>query len=196
MTLPSSFHFPVELLKTGSMLELNYAGSEALSTKVPKLRKLTEKDIETAAGMLKTMYANSGVGIAGNQVAVKKMLRAIAFDPLTFKDQGKIIAAPHVIFNPEIIEQSDEVEYEEGCLSFPEHNEKKTRFARVVVRGRDLNWEEKEIEAIGLVAIMFQHELDHLNGVTFIDHLSKLKKDRIVKAIKKKITAEKKAKYN
>ncbi len=196
--MTSPFQFPTELLKNGSILELNYAGSEALTTKVPKMKKMSEKDILTVSGMLKAMYVNDGIGIAGNQVVVKKPLRAIAFDPrrLTFKSNGKIISAPHAIFNPEIIDQSDEIEYEEGCLSFPEHNEKKTRFARVVVRGRDINWEEKEIEAFGLVAIMFQHEIDHLNGVTFIDHLSKLKKDRIIKAVKKKITTEKKVKYN
>lgn len=93
---------------------------------------------------------------------------------------------PMVLINPEIVWASEARRvHEEGCLSIPDYYEDVERPDRIRVRFRDLDWKEREIEADGLLATCIQHEIDHLNGVLFIDHLSKLKRDRCVKKFTK-----------
>ena len=89
------------------------------------------------------------------------------------------------LVNPVIVEKEGTVIFEEGCLSLPEVREKVERAARVLVRGYDLDEREREIEAEGLLAIALQHEIDHLNGVLFIDYLSRLKRDMIERKLRK-----------
>jgi len=94
--------------------------------------------------------------------------------------------APQVFVNPQVLWQSDErAIYEEGCLSIPEFYEEVERPAQVRVKFLDLDAREQEIEASGLLATCLQHEIDHLNGVLFIDHISKLKRDRVLKKFTK-----------
>ncbi|MCC0809148.1 peptide deformylase [Methylobacterium sp. W2] len=129
-----------------------------------------------AADMLETMYDAPGVGLAAIQVGVTK--RVVTID--TSKDENA--RQPQIFIDPEIVWASEEKRiYDEGCLSIPEYYGEVERPDRVRVRFRDLTGETCEIEADGLLATCIQHEIDHLDGVLFIDHLSKLKRDRVIK---------------
>jgi peptide deformylase len=135
----------------------------------PELRALVDD-------MFETMYEAPGIGLAAIQVGVPK--RVIVMD-LAKKDDPK---EPMVFINPEVLWSSDEkATYEEGCLSIPEFYEEVERPAKVRVMFLDRAGAEQEIEASGLMATCLQHEIDHLNGVLFIDHISKLKRDRVIK---------------
>jgi peptide deformylase len=137
------------------------------------VRKLVED-------MFETMYDAPGIGLAAIQVGAPK--RVVTMD-LAKKDDPK---QPQVFVNPEILWSSEEkATYEEGCLSIPEFYGDVERPAQVKVKYLDLDGEPHEIEANGLLATCLQHEIDHLNGVLFIDHLSKLKRDRVVKKFAK-----------
>ena len=126
--------------------------------------------------MFETMYEAPGIGLAAIQIAVPQ--RVVTMD-LAKKDEPK---APQVFINPQVTWKSDETAtYEEGCLSIPEYYEEVTRPSQVRVKFMDIDGKEREIEAEGLLATCLQHEIDHTNGVLFIDHISKLKRDRIVK---------------
>jgi peptide deformylase len=132
------------------------------------------------ADMFETMYAAPGIGLAAIQIGVPR--RVITLD-LAKKDEEK---KPQVFINPAILSTSaDRSTYEEGCLSIPEYYEEVERPAEVKIRYLDLDGTERELEATGLLATCVQHEIDHLNGVLFIDHLSKLKRDRIIKKFTK-----------
>jgi peptide deformylase len=130
--------------------------------------------------MFETMYAAPGIGLAAIQIGVPK--RVITMD-LAKKDEGR---KPQVFINPEILATSaDRSTYEEGCLSIPEYYEEVERPSEVKFRYLDLEGTAHELEASGLLATCVQHEIDHLNGVLFIDHISKLKRDRIIKKFTK-----------
>lgn len=139
-----------------------------------------------AQDMLETMYAAPGIGLAAVQVG--EMNRLITIDVSHDEDAKD----PRVFINPEILWKSEDLSvYEEGCLSIPEYYEEVERPARVRVRYTNLAGEPEELEADGLLATCLQHEIDHLDGVLFIDHISKLKRDRVtkkfVKAAKEKM---------
>ena len=132
--------------------------------------------------MLETMYAAPGIGLAAVQVGVLKRIIVIDLS----KDGEK--KDPLFIINPEITFKSDElISYEEGCLSIPNQFAEVKRPSSCKVNFLDYDGKKKEINADGLLATCIQHEIDHLNGVLFIDHLSKLKKDLILKKTKKQI---------
>jgi peptide deformylase len=153
----------------------------------PRLKQVSEPvsaitaDIKAlAADMLETMYDAPGIGLAAIQIGVPK--RVVTIDLAKEDDKRQ----PIVFINPEITWESEEIGvYEEGCLSIPEYYEEVERPASVKVRYMDLEGASREIEADGLLATCIQHEIDHLNGVLFIDHLSKLKRDRCVKKFAK-----------
>ena len=133
-----------------------------------------------AQDMLDTMYDAPGVGLAAIQIGVAK--RMITMD--VSKDENE--RQPRVLINPEILWASEEKRvYEEGCLSIPEYYEEVERPDRVRFRYTTLDGETVEQDADGLMATCVQHEIDHLNGVLFIDHLSKLKRDRVLTKFKK-----------
>lgn len=141
---------------------------------------ITEEIRTLAADMLETMYDAPGVGLAAIQIGVPK--RVVTID--TSKDENA--RQPQVFLDPEIVWASEEKRvYDEGCLSIPEYYGEVERPDRVRVRFRGLDGETREIEADGLLATCIQHEIDHLDGVLFIDHLSKLKRDRVVKKFTK-----------
>ena len=126
--------------------------------------------------MFDTMYDAPGVGLAAIQIGVPK--RVVTIDATRGDDPKNPIA----MINPEVVWESEEtVAHEEGCLSIPEYLEQVIRPERVKVRFLDLDGKQQEIEADDLLARVVQHEIDHINGVLFIDHLSKLKRDRVVK---------------
>jgi peptide deformylase len=137
--------------------------------------------------MLETMYEAPGVGLAAIQIAVPK--RVIVLDVAKREDET---AAPQplCLVNPEIIFASDDVStYQEGCLSIPDIYEDVERPARVRARYLDGAGREQEIEAEGILAICLQHEFDHLNGVLFIDHISRLKRELLMKKLRKNAKA-------
>jgi peptide deformylase len=132
------------------------------------------------ADMFETMYDAPGIGLAAIQVGVAK--RVVTMD-ISRKDEEN---RPRVFINPEIVWSSDETNvYEEGCLSIPEVHEDVERPERVRVRWTDLDGQAHEEMADGLFATCIQHEIDHLNGVLFIDHISRLKRHFITKKFTK-----------
>lgn len=137
--------------------------------------------------MAETMYAAPGVGLAANQIGSLKRVCIIDIAQQE-RRPGKLL----VLINPEIVEFEGESIEEEGCLSIPGYSAKIRRFARVLVKGYDREGKELEIEGEGLLARALQHELDHLKGVLFIDHLSPLKRN-LFKKRWQKIQREKKA---
>ena len=144
------------------------------------VRKLVED-------MFATMYAAPGIGLAAIQVGVAK--RVVVMDLSKREDEHK----PLAFINPEITWTSEEkATHEEGCLSIPEYYEEVERPERVKVKYLDLDGKAHEVTAKGLFATCIQHEVDHVNGVLFIDHISKLKRDRVTKKfIKAAKTAKK-----
>jgi peptide deformylase len=135
--------------------------------------------------MLATMYAAPGIGLAAIQIGVPK--RVIVMD-LAPKDMPP---APRYFINPEILWASEETKpWEEGCLSVPDIYDDVERPAQVRLRYLDYHGKLIEEDAVDLYAVCIQHEMDHLNGVLFIDHLSRLKRDRAVKQVKKAAKAD------
>lgn len=124
-----------------------------------------------AADMAETMYEAPGIGLAATQVDVHKRLVVI--------DITEDKSALQVFVNPEIIEADGQKLGEEGCLSVPGIYDKVERAERVTVRYLDLEGQSRELQAEGLLAVCIQHEIDHLNGKVFVDHLSQLKQTRI-----------------
>jgi peptide deformylase len=132
------------------------------------------------ADMFETMYAAPGIGLAAIQLGVSQ--RVVIMD-LAKKDDPR---EQQVFINPEVTWRSDEkATYEEGCLSIPEYYEEVERPQAVKVKYLDLAGKSQQIEATGLLATCLQHEIDHINGVLFIDHISKLKRDMVMKKFKK-----------
>lgn len=148
-----------------------------LSTPVEKIDSEVRKLVED---MFETMYDAPGIGLAAIQVGVQR--RVITIDVARDGENKK----PLALINPEIIAASEETSvYSEGCLSIPEYYEEVERPAKVAVRFLDVEGKTREVEAEGLFATCVQHEIDHLNGVLFIDHISKLKRDRVIKKFTK-----------
>ena len=130
--------------------------------------------------MLETMYDAPGIGLAAIQIGVPQRLLVI--------DLAKEGEEPKPLFvaNPEIVWSSDaKSDYEEGCLSIPDYYEMVTRPAEIRMRYLDRQGEAKEILASGLLSTCLQHEIDHLNGVLFLDHISRLKRERVIKKFAK-----------
>jgi peptide deformylase len=144
------------------------------------IEKVTSEVRKLADDMLETMYEAPGIGLAGIQVAVPQ--RIVTMDLAKKDDEPQ----PRVFINPEILWSSEEISsYEEGCLSIPEYYEQVERPAKVRVRYTDLDGKVHEEEADGLFATCIQHEIDHLNGVLFVDYLSRLKRERVLKKFTK-----------
>ena len=138
----------------------------------PSLRQLVQN-------MVETLYAAPGVGLAAPQVGY--LLRLVVID-VTPVNQPKNLM---VLINPEIISSEGECTWEEGCLSVPDFNEEVKRKKKVVVRCQNLEGETVEVEGNDLLSIVLQHEIDHLDGILFVDHLSQLKRDLYKRQLKK-----------
>ena len=148
------------------------------------VEKVTTEIRKLADDMFETMYDAPGIGLAAIQVA--QPLRLITMDLAKKNEDGETTPRPRVFINPEIVSSSEEFSvYEEGCLSIPEYYEEVERPDRIRFRYMSLDGEVREQEADGLMATCVQHEIDHLNGVLFIDYLSKLKRDRVIKKFQK-----------
>ena len=148
-----------------------------------RAEQVTDELRALADDMAQTMYDEPGIGLAATQVGVP--LRLIVMD-LEWSESE--LRAPRMLLNPEIVSaEGREVSEEEGCLSVPDFKSDVERDARVVVRARTLDWEEVEFDASGLESFCFQHEIDHLDGVLFIDRISRLKRDLYVRRRKKQL---------
>jgi peptide deformylase len=161
------FTYPEPVLKTVAEPVANIDG---------ELQKLID-------GMGETMYTAPGIGLAANQVG--ELRRLLVYD-LGYKTEGRNLS---VLVNPEIVHGEGEIVYDEACLSVIDFSAEVTRHAQIKVRGYDRHGKPVEIEAEGLLAICLQHEIDHLNGKLFIDHISSLKralyKRKLQKMLKK-----------
>jgi len=158
----------------------------------PVLRQISkpvetfDDELKTLVGdMLETMYAAPGIGLAAVQVGVP--IRLLVIDLQEPKEEGgEPVRDPRLFINPEILWHSDnEVPYTEGCLSVPEQYAEVMRPERIRARWQDEKGATYEEEIDGLLATCLQHEMDHLNGVLFIDHLSRLKRDMVLKKLAK-----------
>ena len=154
------------------VLEIRKYGDPVLRQRAETVTVFDEKLARLTADMMATMEAASGVGLAGNQVGVLKQI--FVADTASFELTGKKIA----VVNPEIVfRSSDEVIQEEGCLSIPGVYAEVRRPKKIKLAGQNLKGERMELEAEEMIARVFCHETDHLNGVLFIDHLSVLERD-------------------
>ena len=160
----------------------------------PVLRKKAEpvenidEDIQRLIDeMGETMYAAPGIGLAANQVGELK--RILVYDVVRNEPGGEF----SVLINPEIVACEGSIVYEEACLSVVDFSAEVTRHATIKVRGVDRHGRPVDIEADGLLAICLQHEIDHLNGKLFIDHISSLKRTLYNKRLKKMLKKEKAA---
>ena len=151
-----------------------------LRKKCEPLEKVDAETKKLMDDMLETMYAAPGIGLAAIQVGILKRLVVIDIS------KGEEEKKPVFLINPQIIHRSKKTSiYEEGCLSLPGQFAEIERPAECTLKYIDYNGKEKELKADGLLATCVQHEVDHLNGILFIDYLSKLKKDMIIKKLVK-----------
>lgn len=161
----------------------------------PRLKNISKPVEKVDAGvrklldeMLETMYAQNGIGLAAIQVGVAKriLIMDLGRGSKRYPESGEGKPNPLFLVNPEIISASEEQSpYDEGCLSFPGQYAEVWRPKEVKVKYLDYHGKEKILEADGLLATCVQHEMDHLNGITFVDYLSAVKRDMIVRKVKK-----------
>lgn len=157
---------------------------EKLRTKAQPVTDVNDEIRKVISDMFETMYAENGVGLAATQVDIHQ--RIVVIDVSENKEH------PYVLINPEIIRKSDDTLInEEGCLSVPGCYAKVNRSVDVTVKALDENGKEFTLDGEELLAICIQHELDHLNGVLFVDYLSPLKRQRIKKKLEKEARLDK-----
>ncbi len=156
-----------------------------LRQKSTPVEKVDDELRALIADMFETMYAAPGIGLAAIQVGIPKRVLVIDLqEPL--EEGGEPVKDPRVFINPEIVEHSEqEVPYTEGCLSVPDQFADVDRPDRIRARWLDENGKQHEEVIEGLLATCLQHEMDHLEGVLFIDHLSRLKREMILKKLAK-----------
>ena len=148
-----------------------------LRTIAKEVSKIDDETRLLVKNMFETMYDAPGIGLAATQVDHHE--RIIVIDITNDKSN------PICLINPEIIEKDGEIEWEEGCLSVPKYYESVKRANKIKVRALNEMGETYEIEADELLSVCIQHEMDHLNGILFVDHLSKLKQRRLLEKLKK-----------
>ena len=168
-----------------TVLKLYTYPAPVLKKKAEKVSKVDDEIRQLLDDMLQTMYADAGVGLAAPQVGISKRIVVIDVNQEEGND-GSVNGEPLFLVNPEIIWRSDEMVCgEEGCLSVPGQRAEVERHARVRVHYLDYNGKEQEILGEGLLAVCLQHELDHLDGILYIDRISRLKRQMVVKKLQK-----------
>lgn len=152
--------------------EIRKEGDEILSKKCREVEEITDKILELGQDMLDTMYKYDGIGLAASQVGILK--RVIVYDIKYFEEDEK--PEPHILINPVITSRSKTmIEVEEGCLSFPDVYEKVKRHEKVTVEYMDIKGKKKKINAKDIEAVVLQHEIDHLDGIVFLDRVEEQK---------------------
>jgi len=167
--------------------EILIIGDPILTRTSEPVDGISEEIVRLARDMVETVHAAPGVGLAAPQVGVNR--RIIVVDLSVGEDKDAL----HVLINPEIVSAEGEAISEEGCLSVPDIKEKVARPYKVVARGLDLEGRRVEVEGEDLLARALCHEIDHLDGILFVDKLSALKRKLIKKKLKKNAAAPKKA---
>ncbi|MBN2135108.1 MAG: peptide deformylase [Acidobacteria bacterium] len=166
------------------MLDIVLYGDDVLRQKAKPIEEVTPKIRKLAENMLNTMYESEGVGLAGPQVG--ESLRIVVIDTsVGFDPEAKLI-----LLNPEIIEESGEQYEDEGCLSLPQLWAKVKRPAKVTARYTDIDGNEKTVTGTGMLAKALSHEIDHLDGILFIDHITGLEKKFLMNKLKKLMEEE------
>ena len=156
-------------------------GSEVLEKPSDPVTDITGDEIKVVQDMIETMYKAPGVGLAAPQIGISK--RIMVTDTTSGEKKDRLFT----IFNPEIVATEGEQFEEEGCLSIPGFSATVVRPKKIVLRGLDINGKELILEGSDLLARAFSHEMDHLDGRFFLDHLSFIKRDMIKRRIKKLI---------
>ncbi|WP_068083341.1 peptide deformylase [Polycladidibacter stylochi] len=170
-------------------IDIQLMTESCLRQKCEPIEEVTDEIRQLADDMLETMYAAPGIGLAASQIGVLK--RMFVLDVSEREEGEEEKKKPMVFINPEITWQSEEINvYQEGCLSIPGIYEDVERPEKIRVKYLDREGNAQEIEADGLLATCIQHENDHLDGVLFIDYLSRLKRERITKKVKKAAKAD------
>ncbi len=165
-----------------TILPLIIAPDPRLKTQSLPVEKIDAEIRALAADLFDTMYAERGIGLAAVQVGVLK--RLVVAD-VTWRDDGTP-GEQFVLINPEILSDSQDIQsYKEGCLSFPDQFAEVERPKAVRVRYLDLDGKQQEKDFDGILATCIQHEIDHLNGITFVDHISNMKRDMILRKLTK-----------
>lgn len=164
-----------------ALLEIITIGHPTLSSRALPVKDINQEIVELARNMVETMHRAPGIGLAAPQVNVS--LRLITVDLSVGENPNDLI----IMVNPEIMEAEGEQVSEEGCLSVPGIYEKVVRPSRILVRGHSLSGQEIKLEARDLLARVFCHEIDHLDGKLFVDRLSPLKKRLVRSRLRKEL---------
>lgn len=163
-----------------AQLPILIAPDPVLKAKCKPVAEVTDAMRTLLDDMLETMYAAPGIGLAAPQIGIKERLLVL---DVADKHEEK---QPFKLINPEIVWQSEELQtYNEGCLSLPEQYADVVRPEAVKIRYLDESGTQKEMQATGLQAVCVQHEIDHLDGVLFVDHLSALRRNMILRKVQK-----------
>ena len=168
-----------------AVLPIRITGDPVLHSPAAPVTEFDDELRQLVEDMFETMYDAPGIGLAAIQVGVPKRILVIDLQEPE-EEGGEPVKAPRVFINPEILSESDQdVPYNEGCLSIPDQYAEVMRPDRVKAKWQDADggWQEGEID--GLLAVCLQHEIDHLNGVLFIDHISLLKREMLLKKLAK-----------
>ena len=177
-----------------TVLPIVTAPDPRLKIKSQPVEKVTDEIRKLMDDMLETMYASEGIGLAAVQVGVHKRVLVMDLEAGSKRypdTEGNKTPNPIYMVNPEIVEESQERNiYEEGCLSFPGQYAEVDRPKRVKIKYLDYNGKPQILDADELLATCVQHEIDHLNGVVFVDHISTVKRDMIIRKLKKAKKAE------
>ena len=164
-----------------AILDIVKYPNEILQTSLNNITNIDGELLNDLDNMAETMYKSNGIGLAANQVNINK--RIITIDTEQILNKSNL----YYLINPVITETHGETIYNEGCLSFPGLEVNVKRAKQICVKSLDINENEIELEASGLFAICIQHEIDHINGITFLDKLSKLQRESVIKKYKKLI---------
>lgn len=168
-----------------SILDILVYGQPVLQQKAQEIADINEEVLNIAQHMVFTMHSAPGLGLAAPQV--NQSIRLITVD----QSVGEKSEDLFILINPKIIEREGACSLEEGCLSLPEINENVSRPERILLKGYDLNGKELSLEAEGLLARIFCHEVDHLDGKLLLDHLSPLKQNLLRKKLLKRFESQK-----
>jgi peptide deformylase len=184
-----------------AVLPIYIYGSEILKKKTKPVKEIDDSKVKLLIDMFETLKNSSGFGLAANQVGLPLSLAVLDLSSLSDdeKDEDYIVPAelkkPLILFNPEIIKSWDEATFEEGCLSIPELRAEVVRPDSIKVKYRDGEFNEKVLEIGGILSRVMQHEIDHLNGKLYVEHLGKVKFSLLRKRLKKIQNGEVKLKY-
>jgi len=162
-----------------AILSIKKYPAPILRKKAKEVTRIRKRTINLINDMIETMYAENGIGLAANQVGVLQRIIIVDTTPKDERDNKNKYYKPIVFINPEILSSEGENVSEEGCLSFPGITTEIKRATEIRIRSWNVNEEIMEIEASGLPARVIQHEIDHLNGILFIDRMDKETKKSI-----------------